>query len=49
MMFFLLGLYLKQHMRQFYSFWSPRNKKSVERYQIIEDRLFMEEYEDPEQ
>ena len=46
--FFWLCLLLKQNIRQFFSFWSPRNKLQVERYQIIEDRLFMEEYEDPE-
>ena len=49
MLFFLFLGNLKQYMRLFYSFWSPRNKKLVERYQIIEDRLYMEEYEDPDQ
>ena len=49
MVFFLLSLTMKQHLRLFYSFWSPKNKKHVERYQVIEDRLYMEEYEDPEQ
>jgi len=49
MLFILLALLMKQHVRLFYSFWSPRNKELVERYQIIEDRLYMEEYEDPDQ
>ena len=49
LVFFLLCLYLKQKIRQFYSFWGPKEKKQVERYQTIEDRLYMEEYEDPEQ
>lgn len=47
--FFLLGLYLKQEVRQIYTFWSPQNAKHVERYQVIEDLLFMEEYENPDQ
>ena len=49
MVFLLLTLYLKQYVRMFYSLLSPKNKKHVERYQTIEDRLYMEEYEDPEQ
>ena len=49
MIFLFLTLMLKYNVRQFYSFWSPRQKQNVERYQIIEDRLYMEEYEDPEQ
>ena len=48
MVFILLCLYLKQQVRQFYSFWAPKQKNLVERYQTIEDRLYMEEYEDPE-
>lgn len=32
MTFFLLLGNIKQYMRLFYSFWSPRNKKHVERY-----------------
>ena len=47
--FFFLALYLKQQVRLIYSFWSQNQKLSVERYQVIEDRLYMEEYEDPEQ
>ena len=49
MAFFWLCLYLKQEIRLVYSFWAPHQKKYVERYQVIEDRLYMEEYEDPEQ
>ena len=46
--FFFLSLMMKQYLRLFYSFWTPKAQKHVERYQTIEDRLFMEEYEDPE-
>ena len=49
MLFFSLSLYLKMQVRLFYSFWAPNPKKYVERYQVIEDRLYMEEYEDSEQ
>ena len=49
MAFFSLALYLKQQVRLIYSFWSQNQKLNVERYQLIEDRLYMEEYEDPEQ
>ena len=49
MAFFSLALYLKQQVRLIYSFWSQSQKLNVERYQLIEDRLYMEEYEDPEQ
>lgn len=49
MIFFLLSLYLKQQIRLVYTFWNHNQKEYVERYQTIEDRLFMEEYEDPEQ
>ena len=49
MVFFSLALYLKQQVRLIYSFWSQNQKLNVERYQLIEDRLYMEEYEDPEQ
>lgn len=49
LVFILLYLNLKQYIRQFIAFLVPKNKKQVERYQIIEDRLYMEEFEDPEQ
>jgi ABC-type transport system involved in cytochrome c biogenesis permease subunit len=49
MVFILFSMLIKQHVRLFYSFWSPRNKELLEHYQIIEDRLYMEEYEDPDQ
>jgi len=49
MLFFLITLYLKQNVRQFYAVWNSNERKILERYQTIEDRLYMEEYEDPEQ
>jgi len=48
-LFFILILSMKWHVRSFYIFWTPTSRLLVQRYQNIEDRLYMEEYEDPEQ
>ena len=48
-LFFLLTLNLKYYIRFHYNFWTKKNKLLVERYMKIEDILYMEEYEDPEE
>ena len=49
LVFFLLFLNWKLQICLFVTFFKESNMKNVKRYQIIEDRLFMEEYEDPDQ
>ena len=47
--FIALTLFLKQRARLFYTFFYSKASKNVYRYIAIEDRLYMEEYEDPAQ
>ena len=47
--FIFLTLYIKQKARLYFTFFYSKARKNVYRYIAIEDRLYMEEYEDPAQ
>ena len=47
--FLFLTLYIKQKARLYFTFFYSKASKNVYRYIAIEDRLYMEEYEDPAQ
>ena len=47
--FITVTMFLKQRARLFYAFLNSKASKNVYRYIAIEDRLYMEEYEDPAQ
>ena len=47
--FIFLTLVLKQKARLFFAFFYSKARKNLYRYIAIEDRLYMEEYEDPAQ
>ena len=49
MIFFVLVLYFKQQCRLIYCYTISKESKQLQRYQNIEEKLFMEEFEDPDQ
>ena len=49
LLFFLMFIYWKQQLFLFFNFFKESKRENVKRLQIIEDRLYMEEYEDPHQ
>ena len=49
MSFVGLTLCLKMFLKLVWQFYVAQNKEKNATYQTIEDRLFMEEYEDPRQ
>ena len=48
-LFIGLALYIKMYLKLIWSFYVSADCETYQTYQNIEDRLFMEEYEDPEQ
>ena len=48
-LFIGLSLYIKMHLKLIWSFYVAKSSETYQTYQNIEDRLFMEEYEDPKQ
>ena len=47
LIFIGLTLYTKMHLKLVWSFYVANDSETNQTYQNIEDRLYMEEYEDP--
>ena len=49
MLFIAMTLWIKMHLKLVCQFYVSKDSDSNQSYQTIEDKLFMEEYEDPKQ